>query len=212
MKFLVAAGALGLMAGAPALAADMPRKAAPAPMYAPMPVMTWNGFYAGINAGYGWASGDLNGFVGGGQIGYNWQSGNLLLGVEGDFQGTDQRADTALGGGFTATERLPWFGTARARLGYAAGPWLLYATAGVGWVNYKVELTSTVVPGTVSDNATKAALAVGGGVEYMFAPSWSTKLEYLYLDTGNTSLTLFGTTYDGRAKNHIVRAGLNYHF
>ncbi len=46
----------------------------------------------------------------------------------------------------------------------------------------------------------------------MFAPNWSTKLEYLYMDTGNTDVTLFGTTYNGRAKNNIVRAGLNYHF
>ncbi len=88
-KFLIAAGVLGLMA-APAVAADMPRKAAPAPMYAPLPVMTWAGFYAGVNAGYGWASGGLDGFVGGGQLGYNWQSGNLVFGIEGDFQGTAQ--------------------------------------------------------------------------------------------------------------------------
>ena len=40
----------------------------------------------------------------------------------------------------------------------------------------------------------------------------SAKLEYLYLDTGDTSVTLFGTTFSGRAKDNIVRAGLNYHF
>lgn len=208
-KFLIAAGVLGLMA-APAVAADMPRKAAPAPMYAPVPVMTWAGFYAGVNAGYGWATGGLDGFVGGGQLGYNWQSGSLVFGLEGDFQGTDQKSSTALGGGFSVTEKLPWFGTVRGRLGYAAGPWLLYATGGVAWVNYKVDLSFGAA--TVSDNTTKAAWTLGGGVEYMFAPNWSTKLEYLYMDTGNTDVTLFGTTFNGRAKNSVVRAGLNYHF
>ena len=208
-KFLIAAGVLGLMA-APAVAADLPRKAAPAPMYAPVPVMTWTGFYAGVNAGYGWASGGLDGFVGGGQLGYNWQSGALVFGLEGDFQGTAQDRSTALGGGFTATEKLPWFATVRGRLGYAAGPWLLYGTGGVAWVNYKVEISNGAA--TVSDNDTKAAWTLGAGVEYMFAPNWSTKLEYLYMDTGNTDVTLFGTTYNGRAKNNIVRAGLNYHF
>jgi outer membrane immunogenic protein len=46
----------------------------------------------------------------------------------------------------------------------------------------------------------------------MFAPRWSTKLEYLYIDTGNTSVTLFGLPFTGRAKDNIVRVGMNYHF
>jgi outer membrane immunogenic protein len=97
-----------------ASAADMPVKAPP--LTAPV-VNSWSGWYAGLNAGYGWGSdggvgitddppgsfaasfaagqvprfvGDHpNGFVGGGQIGYNYQiDSNWLVGLEGDFSGT----------------------------------------------------------------------------------------------------------------------------
>src|SRR4051812_41936663 len=81
-------------------AADLPRKAAP-PVFTPVPVFTWMGFYAGVNAGYGFggSSGSFTdptygtvttgardgAFVGGGQVGYTYQvtpGSGLVLGVE----------------------------------------------------------------------------------------------------------------------------------
>jgi outer membrane immunogenic protein len=32
----------------------------------------------------------------------------------------------------------------------------------------------------------------GGGVEAMFSPSWSAKLEYLYVDLGRTNVPISG--------------------
>lgn len=92
-----------------ASAADLPRKAPPAP---PPAVTSWTGFYAGVNIGGGWGDRDVDylpndpliadffaltgpalaasftssGVVGGLQLGYNWQlNRNWLVGVETDF-------------------------------------------------------------------------------------------------------------------------------
>jgi outer membrane immunogenic protein len=216
----MAATAFSVVGATSVYAADLPRKA-----YGPVipaPVMTWTGFYAGLNAGYGWASventagggsSDLNGFVGGGQIGYNWQINSIVLGLEGDFQGSLQKKSddvTILGTTFTIDQKIPWFATARARLGYAMGPWMIYATGGAAWVNYKLQVSA--LGAEASDNTTKTAWTVGGGFEWMFVPNWSAKLEYLYFDTGDTTATLFGTTFNARAKENLVRLGVNYHF
>jgi outer membrane immunogenic protein len=89
-----------------AMAADMaPHAYTKAPAIV-SPATNWSGFYAGVNVGYGWDSGNtqmvetlgvifapatLNtsgrGVVGGAQIGYNWQTGSLVTGFETDIQG-----------------------------------------------------------------------------------------------------------------------------
>jgi outer membrane immunogenic protein len=212
---LLLSTAISVLAGSSAFAADLPVKAP----YAPAPLLpTWTGFYAGVNVGGGWAdgglgTGDLTGVIGGGQLGYNWQAGQFVFGIEGDFQGSSQKKSDTVATGIgpvTAEQKLPWLATLRGRLGYAQGPLMFYVTGGAAWVNYEVSLSSGGV--SVSDSTTQSAWTVGGGVEWMFLPHWSTKVEYLYLDTGDQDVSLFGFTASGRAKDNIVRAGLNYHF
>ncbi len=52
-KTLIASLAAFTALTAAASAADLPRRAAPPPIFTPVPVFTWTGFYAGFNAGYG---------------------------------------------------------------------------------------------------------------------------------------------------------------
>ena len=209
---------LSAVVGSAASAADIPRKA---PAYSPAyyaPV--WTGFYAGVNAGYGWASFDngvgsdkMKGFLGGVQLGYNWQVSSFVLGVEGDIQYSAQkRTDSATVGGIAVTgeDKIPWFGTARGRLGYAFDSLMIYATGGAAWSNFKSSASALGL--TVSTETTKAGWTAGGGVEWMFLPRWSVKAEYLYIDSGTTSLSVAGLTTSGKLKDNVARLGVNYHF
>jgi outer membrane immunogenic protein len=65
MKKLVTSLAAFTALTAAASAADLPRRAAPPPVFTPVPVFTWTGFYFGFNAGYGFdaSSQRANGFV-----------------------------------------------------------------------------------------------------------------------------------------------------
>src|SRR3954463_4518693 len=58
-KLLLASPAPALLPGA-ASAADLPRRAAPPPVFTPVPVFTWTGAYFGINAGYAFDASDAS--------------------------------------------------------------------------------------------------------------------------------------------------------
>ena len=74
-----------------------------------------------------------------------------------------------------------------------------------------IKLSGTALGLTVSTSSTKTGLAAGGGAEWMFANRWSVKAEYLYIDTGNTTVTFAGVPVTGRFKDNVARIGLNYH-
>ena len=57
MKKLATSLAMFTALTAAATAADLPRRAPP-PVFTPVPVFTWTGFYAGFNAGYAFDAGD----------------------------------------------------------------------------------------------------------------------------------------------------------
>jgi outer membrane immunogenic protein len=107
------------------------------------------------------------GFVGGGQIGFNWQLSPLwVVGLEGDFQGTDEKEHSTLSQNFSApitivgaapalltgttaleyTAKIEWFGTARLRAGYLFGDGavLTYVTGGLAYGKVDVEGTSAL--------------------------------------------------------------------
>lgn len=201
MKNNILAG-LGLAAllTAPAAAADL---SYPAPAaYAPAPVFTWTGFYIGANAGYGWGeadrSPDVDGFIGGLQAGYNWQgAGPLVLGIEADLQYADVSSSV-----FT----LDYFGTVRARLGYAFDQFLVYGTGGFAYGRGTFETFG------LSNSQNQFGWTVGAGAEYAIDNNWSVKGEYLYVDLGEeTYSTLFGPRDVGTTAN-VLRAGVNYRF
>ena len=51
---------------------------------------------------------------------------------------------------------------------------------------------------------------VGAGAEMGFAPNWSAKIEYLYVDLANSNFVVTGASNGYRFG--LIRAGINYHF
>jgi outer membrane immunogenic protein len=211
--------------------------------YAPMAAADWTGFYFGGNAGWGTARDHSvlivvsmphitlapDGFLGGVQAGYNWQAANWVFGLETDIQGSTQQDDKACVFNCNAVtfaqlnQRLPWFGTARGRLGYSVGPTLFYATGGFAYGEVKTRIASTLGGlNTVDFSNTKSGWTAGAGIETPFelfgllGRNWSSKTEYLYVDLGSSSNTFINggvtVTFNTRVQEHIFRTGLNYHF
>ncbi len=166
------------------------------PMVAPP--STWTGCYVGANLGGGWADkhwsltaggADLgsdtpSGVVGGGQLGCNYQTGAWVFGIEGMFDGTDMKASHLDPFGIaTLGTDMHWFATLTGRIGYAFDRNLFYVKGGGAWVN---ERFTELSAGALSDTGdmTRSGWTVGGGWEYAFAPSWSVKVEYDYMDFG----------------------------
>ena len=187
-KFTLAllAVAATLATGA-ANAADLPRKAPP--MVMPAPVFSWTGFYIGINGGYGWAD-TKNGFtefdnasggVFGVQGGFNYQFAGspIVIGIEADYQGANIKADGIFFGTLTNVE-LERFGTVRGRLGFAWDRFLIYGTG--GWAYGAQTEISLGFPFFVSGRQELSGWTAGAGIEWAFAPNWSAKIEYLHLD------------------------------
>jgi outer membrane immunogenic protein len=189
--------------------------------------------------------GSAGGFIGGGQIGYNRQFGsNFVAGFEADIQG----AASSGGGGnvvttgfiaapvittLSAKKNVDYLGTVRGRMGWLFTPTLLvYGTGGLayGGANAATTVIQTS-PGIFTAVAatrfsdTQVGWTVGGGLEWMFMPNWSAKVEYLYYDLGRTTnfgvltqvapavpAAIAASRSSARFDGHIVRAGLNYHF
>ena len=80
-------------------------------------------------------------------------------------------------------------GSVTGRLGYAFGPALLYAKGGYAWKDGDHLIATAAAcrwPFTTSGNQ-RDGYTVGTGLEYMFAPNWSAKLEYMYYNFGSTT-------------------------
>jgi len=227
-RFLLGVCASTLIA-APALAADLPMKARPAP---PPPVFSWTGFYIGANIGGAWSNGtvtdlvtganlstDSSGF-GGGQIGFNYQFNTFVLGAEWDIDGTTISKTSNVvatgSGNLQASANTDWISTLAARFGFAFDHWLLYGKAGGAWVQNSATLANLTTGGSISASNTNSGWMAGVGGEWAFAPQWSAKLEYDHVELDNWSFSTNSIIVNDRlnVSRHIdmVKAGINWRF
>lgn len=227
---LFAGVSLAVLSVASATAADLPSRRAPAPYIAPPPVFTWSGIYVGINAGAAFSNNNNNnnnfafgfnnnssnrvGFIGGGQVGYNWQTGPVVFGLEVDEQYRSSLSNN--NGGFGGNNNVGSFlGTVRGRLGYAVVPtFMLYATGGLAYGHTDNTANNFFLFNNTTNRRFGVGYTVGGGAEYMFAPNWSVKAEYLFTDLGrnNNNNAFFFNNNSTRFQFHTARVGVNYHF
>jgi len=143
------------------------------------------------------------------------------------------------------TRTLDYLGTVRGRIGFLATPsFLLYATGGGAYGDAKASTSiaqtnndcvlhpgNCITPGAASFGSASKTLfgwTAGVGGEWMFAPNWSAKAEYLYYDLGNLTynsvLTTTGGIFQGalssvvnvqstaKFNGSVARVGVNYHF
>jgi outer membrane immunogenic protein len=206
-------------------AADIPR-----PVYkgvrSVVAYYNWTGFYAGVNAGYGWGTSNWDyaflagtgavsnspkGWLFGVTLGYNWQAGSIVYGVEGDFDWSNVKGTVACTG-FDCETKSRWLSTFRGRLGYAMDRWMPYLTGGLAYGDVAASSTNPLFPGT---SARRLGWTLGAGIEYALMGNWTAKLEYLYVDLGKfdcgISCGIPGPD-NVSFKENIVRVGLNYKF
>ena len=225
----VACAVLGC-AGAPAMAADLPLKAPPAPM-----VGTWGGFYVGAFAGgtFGHTSTagngpqvidlDPSGATLGGLVGYNYQIGTFVLGLEGDAGWTNSSGSlnyiATSGAAETETNQSSYVAHLRGRIGLAYGNFMPFIAGGASFTDNEVTLQHTA-PARPARSITENLIGgnIGGGFDYQLTRSLVGRLEYIFDQYGTqnygfTALTA-GEFVDRQVKmnEHTVRAALMFRF
>jgi high affinity Mn2+ porin len=168
------------------------------------------------------------------QGGYNHVfPSRLMLGVEGDaiFPNSDvvvplsvrgsQTVTSPLSGQVSYGESVYYYGSARARVGYAFDHFLLYGTGGLAWTYDQVTRTQIAgtsfnglaTPGTVDTRLLwRLGWAAGAGVEIPLAANWTAKAEYLSTGFGRKGMVFptVGEAFQSDLAMQSIRLGLNY--
>ena len=232
------------LAASPAFA-DGPQPATQLPAVAEPSIVDWSGAYAGVAIGKVNGASEFcqenfrdtcganptnvelpapapNGNAFGVQLGYNWQKGKAVFGVEFDYsklnvEGVDSStADYGCGFIDECVTVLNSAMSLRGRIGFAAGKFLPFATAGLSRV--EVEAGFYGLDPVYSSTHTISMPVVGLGAEYLIKDNISVKGEVLsFLDNGNQAFAPDGICGGqpcgaNAISATLVRFGVNMHF
>ncbi|UPJ60017.1 outer membrane beta-barrel protein [Bradyrhizobium sp. 192] len=232
---LATASIVALGAIAPAFGADLAAQPVQ-PLYSKAPqlveamIYDWSGYYVGLNGGFGSSANcwdfnggtpegchDATGGTVGGQIGYRRQTGRIVLGVEGqgNWAGLTGSNDSVAFADINQT-KIDAFGLVTGQIGYAVDNVLFYAKGGAAVTSNTYQISSTLTGAQLgkSDHILWGG-ALGAGIEYGFAPSWSVSLEYdhLFMQPGAVHFAApAGGTDRVRQDFDLLTARLNYKF
>jgi outer membrane immunogenic protein len=233
MKALIlGAVAAAALLSSPARSADLPVPVEP--IVAPVSLFSWTGFYVGANLGWACCANDRvglfdatgfqgdivdlegDGVFGGVQVGYNYQWNWFVAGLEADWQYSgyfDDGSGTAGPYRAHASTDSNWFGTIRARAGFAWDRVLVYGTGGFAAGNTEYTVRITNGPGSIrEDESFNTGWVAGAGVEVAFTDRISAKGEWQFIDLGTDSASNGGLTTHPTHEYHTFRVGVNYRF
>ena len=195
------------------------------------PSAAWGGWYLGGHVGYahGMANQILCGsapptatssfasLYGGALVGYAVAlPARLLLGLEADvsfpnFLDDDDLISSRNIAGGRVAERIDLLSRARGRLGYASDRWLVYGAGGFAWSLGRFIQSPGQSKAEEESLHFRPGWTMGAGVEFAFAPGWTTRLEYLYDRFATTSATFVsGVSTESTMALHSVRLALNW--
>ncbi len=166
-----------------------------------------------------------NGVVGGAHVGYNFSTqslgfgnfgnfggfggGGLVLGVEGDVDGSNYKSNYLIGAiGDASRQNIQ--GSVRGRLGVAFDRVLVYGTGGVAFGDLSNTYAFNGLNASLSH--TRVGYTVGGGVEYAISNNWSLRGEYRYTDFGSFSDSIGGVNVRHHETDNRVQGGFSYKF
>jgi outer membrane immunogenic protein len=179
---------------------------------------------------------NIKGGMAGGTLGYNWQVGSFVVGFEGDASWVSEvgsnldlgpvglalvannpAAPILMGvaqPAFSSFTKETWLATARARFGYAVNNLLFYGTAGYAAAGVQAGIYDTAHNLLASSSSTRSGWTAGGGLEWAFAPNWSTKFELLYMkfDSAAFNTTVAEGPRTVPLDDTVARVGINYRF
>ena len=213
---LCVAAMMAVFGGGSAVAADI----ITAPAY------NWTGFYLGGQAQLDFmhfnevTPFNLNSStnIGGGlSAQYLYQSKSLVFGVvaDGNLLTGDTTAGCLVGGpNLQCQVGSRWNGSLRAKGGFAADRFLVYGTAGWGWAETHVNITSITPAGSQSDSHVLNGWVAGAGISFALTDKWTTSLEYLHYDLNSAQETQFVAYGTGHTHptSDTVTVGLSYKF
>jgi len=191
-----------------------------------------SGFYVGALVGYadGTYSSDTSaeidhepsGGLLGVQMGWSRPSGPIIFGIDGDIAYTKiEGEDTITLQGFKSdvTHDINYLGTLRARLGFMAGPVLIYGTAGLAVADLDNKIVVSYNGqhvGSDEESSWHTGWTAGVGVEYPITPNLALGAEYLYIDMGKEEVTMniggYPMTDKGDLNLNTIRLGVKYRF
>ena len=152
-----------------------------------------------------------SGFLGGVYGGFKYQINQFVIGIDGDYSWADLTGSSTdnsplVAGAYSHHDsKVNWIATLTGRLGYVPmANWMFFVKGGGAWAGFSGDSQSYTAAGVNTSNglasSTRDGWTIGTGAEWGFAPHWSAKLEYDYVDfsTANYNST------DTKVSNGVV--------